>query len=268
MGGLLHDIGKVGIPDAILRKADRLTPDEFAVIRTHPGVGARLLAGHPLGDFVRDMVLLHHERPDGRGYPFEHSGLTTPLAARIVGVCDAFDAMTSHRPFRSGMPVDRALTILGENAGTQFDDVLAARFIELGRGRLLEHVHAHTDDGIPLRSCPTCGPTLVIRREHAAGDSIVCPNCASVFELVQDDAELTTRLTGRHGSALDLAPAPDDLLIGRLVTSAVRALPVSEMERVWRRGPARARCGASSGSRCPGVSCATRFWYRPSWGAY
>ena len=94
-----------------------------------------------------------------------------------------------------------------------------------------------SDDGIPLRSCPTCGPTLVIRREDAAGDSVVCPNCASVFDLVQDDAEFSTRFTGRHGSALDLAPVPDELLIGRLVTSAVRALPESAMERLWRWGP-------------------------------
>ena len=105
IGGFLHDLGKIGIPDAILRKRDKLTDDEMAIMKTHPDVGARLLAGHPLADLVRDAVLLHHETLDGSGYPKGIAGPDIPIAARIVGLCDAFDAMTSTRPYRAGMPM-------------------------------------------------------------------------------------------------------------------------------------------------------------------
>lgn len=98
VGGFLHDLGKIGVPDAVLRKPSRLTEEEYAVIKTHPDLGLRMLARHPLAAFVGDAVGMHHERPDGLGYP---NGLTTeniPVAARIVGICDAFDAMTTALP--------------------------------------------------------------------------------------------------------------------------------------------------------------------------
>lgn len=108
LGGFLHDLGKIGVPDAVLRKTGRLTDEDYEVIKTHPNMGARMLAGHPLAGLVQDAVRLHHERPDGKGYPMGLTHPQIPEMALVVGVCDAFDAMTSHRPYRAGMPLDKA----------------------------------------------------------------------------------------------------------------------------------------------------------------
>lgn len=111
LGGFLHDLGKIGVPDAILNKPDKLTDEEYEVIKTHPEVGSRLLADHPLADLARSAILSHHEMPDGRGYPHGLSGAAISVDASIVGICDAFDAMTSTRPYRKGMPISKALSI-------------------------------------------------------------------------------------------------------------------------------------------------------------
>lgn len=99
LGGFLHDLGKIGIPDAVLRKTSALNADEFAIVRTHPEMGWRMLSGHPLADWVKDAVYSHHERPDGTGYPRGLHAEEIHQDARIVGICDAFDAMTSSRPY-------------------------------------------------------------------------------------------------------------------------------------------------------------------------
>jgi len=127
IGGVLHDIGKLEIPDEILTKPGSLTDEEFAVIRTHPVIGAGLLADHPhLADAV-PAVRWHHERVDGRGYPDALEAGQIPLIARIVAACDAFDAMTVTRHYRGAMTVARAHEILRELAGKQWDcDVVDA----------------------------------------------------------------------------------------------------------------------------------------------
>lgn len=227
IGGFLHDLGKVGVPDAVLRKPGRLDDAEVEVIRTHPTVGARLLAGHPLAALVRDAVLLHHETPDGRGYPQGLAGADIPVAARIVGLCDAFDAMTSTRPYRAGMPVSQALAIIESELGRQFDEALGQHFLALGRRGLLDHVAGHSDDGIPLQTCMTCGPTLVVRREQVAGDTVFCRNCGGSYRLDggHDDRLLQALPTGRMGSAADLEPVADTALIERFVQDTAH--------RVW-----------------------------------
>jgi hypothetical protein len=229
LGGFLHDLGKIGIPDHILRKRDRLTNEEYSVIKTHPDVGMRMLSSHPLALLVGDAVLLHHERPDGAGYPRGLSGDAIPQTARVVSICDAFDAMTSSRPYRSGMPRDRALEIIGDAVGRQFDAALARTFIDLGRRGDLDHIVGHSDEGIPLRNCPMCGPTLVVREEHQAGDHIFCRNCGGEFVLERHDAILDARPTGSRGSAVDLEPEIDNQLIARTVHDAVSVLPVSQL---------------------------------------
>lgn len=229
LGGFLHDLGKIAVPDAILRKPGALSDDEYAIIKTHPDVGRRLLAGHPLADLVQDAVLLHHERPDGRGYPLGLPGEVIPPMARIVGVCDAFDAMTSHRPYRPGMPRDRALSIIGEVSGAQFDRHVADIFLQMGGQGLFDHVISHSDDGIPLRDCPMCGPTLVIRREHRAGDHVFCRNCTGEFELKDAADGLMALPTGGKGSPADLEPDIDAALIARTVQAAVAALPAQDL---------------------------------------
>ncbi len=224
IGGFLHDLGKVGIPDAILRKREKLSDAEYAVIKTHPNVGARMLAGHPLAGLVLDAVLLHHETPDGRGYPQGLSGSDVPLAARIVGLCDAFDAMTSTRPYRAGMPIPDALKQIEAAAGRQFDTTLAAHFVELGRAGLLAHIAGHSDDGIPLQDCLMCGPTLVVRREQHSGDAVFCRNCGGAYRLEggHDDAPLKAVPTGGQGSPAELEPLADIDLIGRFVRDTAR----------------------------------------------
>lgn len=229
LGGFLHDLGKIGVPDAILRKPDRLTDEEYAVIKTHPDVGMRMLASHPLAALVGNAVLLHHERPDGAGYPRGLSGQAIPAMARIVAICDTFDAMTSYRPYRAGMPRDKVLAIIADLKNEQFDAIFADAFIELGRRGELDHIMGHSDNGIPLQTCPMCGPTLVTRHEHHAGDHIYCHNCASEFVLKKSDATLSAQPTGCKGNAADLETEIDNALIARTVRNAVTALPVVEL---------------------------------------
>ncbi|RMF17889.1 MAG: HD domain-containing protein [Gammaproteobacteria bacterium] len=217
LGGFLHDLGKVAVPDAILRKPDRLTDDEYAVIQTHPEVGARLLQAHPLRALVMDAVVGHHEMPNGKGYPKGLAADQIPLMARIVGICDAFDAMTSHRPYRPGMPVDVALDILRRNLGAQFDADLGERFIMLGEQGRLDHIVAHSDEGIPLQNCPMCGPTLVVRRDHPHGHTIFCRNCGGGARVLRTEAGIRTEPTGEKGTARDLEPEVDYGLIDRLI---------------------------------------------------
>jgi HD-GYP domain-containing protein (c-di-GMP phosphodiesterase class II)/putative methionine-R-sulfoxide reductase with GAF domain len=130
LSGLLHDIGKIGMPDAILRKPARVTDDELRVIRQHPERGERIL--RPLRH-LREIiagVVEHHERYDGRGYPHGLKGEAISLAGRVIAVADTFDAMTSDRPYRRGMPVETVLAEIRQQAGRQFDPQMVAAFLQ------------------------------------------------------------------------------------------------------------------------------------------
>jgi GAF domain-containing protein len=129
MAGLLHDIGKIGIDDAVLRKPGKLTEAEFEHIKEHPELGYRILADIKQLADVLPAVLHHHEQWDGRGYPFKLAGDQIPFIARIVAVADAYDAMTGDRPYRPGMAVERVDQIFKNGAGQQWDpDVVKAYF--------------------------------------------------------------------------------------------------------------------------------------------
>jgi HD-GYP domain-containing protein (c-di-GMP phosphodiesterase class II) len=126
LAGVLHDIGKVGVPDAVLQKAGPLDEGEWAEIRKHPELGSRLLAGAGLDD-IAGWVLAHHERPDGLGYPAGLAGTTIPLESRILAVADSYEAMVTDRVYRPGIGPDLARAELEQGAGMQFDrDVVAA----------------------------------------------------------------------------------------------------------------------------------------------
>jgi HD-GYP domain-containing protein (c-di-GMP phosphodiesterase class II) len=131
IGALLHDIGKIGIADTVLQKAGKLTDEEFALIKQHPEIGRRILEGVQGFAPYLAAVELHHENWDGSGYPRGQSGEETPLAARIIHVSDAYDAMTTDRPYRRGMSHDRAISILREFAGRQFDPRVVEVFTNL-----------------------------------------------------------------------------------------------------------------------------------------
>lgn len=131
LGAILHDVGKIGISDTILSKTGPLTEDEWAIMRTHPEIGERMLEKI---DFVRPALPIikhHHERWDGGGYPSGLQGEMIPVGARIVAVCDAFDAMTSDRPYRRALPAEEASRRLLASAGTQFDPACAALLVDV-----------------------------------------------------------------------------------------------------------------------------------------
>lgn len=130
---LLHDIGKVGIPERLLTKRGPLSPSEWEVMRSHPVVGAHIVTPiRILGDGV-DVVRFHHERYDGRGYPSGLAGTDIPLSARIFSVADAFDAMTSDRPYRAARSADRAVEEIRRCSGTQFDPEIVEAFVLLSK---------------------------------------------------------------------------------------------------------------------------------------
>ena len=129
LAGLVHDIGKTGVSDRLLTKSGPLDPDEWRSVRTHPEIGARLLA-HPEFEDLREWVLAHHERPDGGGYPFGLSGDDIPIEARILAVADAYEAMTSERAYRSALGDEVAVAELRAGAGTQFDAAVVGVFLE------------------------------------------------------------------------------------------------------------------------------------------
>ena len=128
-GALLHDIGKIGVSDAILNKPDRLDDREFQVIHDHPITGVNILSDVGLSPEILEMVRSHHERYDGKGYPDGVPSGRLSVMTRILCVADAYDAMTSDRPYRKGLPREEALRILRENAGSQFDPAVVEAFI-------------------------------------------------------------------------------------------------------------------------------------------
>jgi hypothetical protein len=224
LGGFLHDLGKIGIPDAILNKPDKLTEEEFAIIQTHPEVGARLLLGHPLGALVRAAVTMHHETPDGRGYPRGLVGSAIPLDAKIIGITDAFDAMTSTRPYRRGMTIEKALSIIEENLDRQFDRELGTKFLHLGKQGLLESIVGHSDFGIPVFECSGCGPTIVVRRSQKSGDLTHCRCCGGQGTIEKKGNSFSIAPNGKRGNAQQLEPDIDELLIQELVSEASKHL--------------------------------------------
>ena len=216
VGGFLHDLGKVGVSDAILNKPDRLTDNEYAVIKTHPSVGGRLLANHPLAKLAYEAVVGHHERPDGKGYPNGLAGEVIPEVARIVSIADAFDAMTSTRSYRKGMPMEKALSIIGSELGSQFDATLAKHFLSLSASDRLAHIVGHSEPGLPLFQCG-CGAPLAVRSAQRDGEHVYCHCCGGESRLTKKGDTRKLEMTGQKGDASVLTPDSDSNLIGAMV---------------------------------------------------
>ena len=121
---MLHDVGKIGIPDAILNKPGGLTPEEWRIMRRHPEIGAHIVGRIPGFEDVVEAVLAHHERHDGKGYPARLAGDEVPISARLISAIDAYDAMTNDRPYRKAMTHEEALAELERGSGSQFDPVI------------------------------------------------------------------------------------------------------------------------------------------------
>jgi putative nucleotidyltransferase with HDIG domain len=135
-GALLHDVGKIGVPDNVLRKPTALSESEWAVMKRHPEFGAQIISGIPFLQEVARIVRHHHERWDGMGYPEGLKGDHIPLGARIFTVGDSFDAMTSDRPYRRALLIDAAREEIRRCAGSQFDPAIVTAFLSIPVDRL------------------------------------------------------------------------------------------------------------------------------------
>lgn len=178
MGGVLHDIGKIAIEDAILGKPGKLTDEEFAKIKIHPERGARLLQDverlHPLIPYC----LYHHERYDGRGYPYGLSEDEIPIEGRLIAVADTFDALTSNRPYRKGLDPEIALGEIEKGRGTQFDPDVVDAFVRAYRSgkinRVLQDFLKKDEKSIV---CPFCSTYIQVPDGTQAGDKFDCGVC-------------------------------------------------------------------------------------------
>ncbi len=131
LAGLLHDVGKIGVPESVLCKPGKLTDEEFEHIKRHPSIASRILGGIRQLDDVAVGILTHHERLDGKGYPQGLTGKDMPIEGRIIGLADCFDAMTSDRCYRAALPLSAVIEEIRKHSGTQFDPELVAKFLTL-----------------------------------------------------------------------------------------------------------------------------------------
>jgi len=152
LAGLMHDIGKIGMPEAVLCKNGRLTDQEYAQVKQHPRVGANILSGIRQMDDIAPAILHHHERPDGRGYPDRLAGAEIPIEALVVGLADSFDAMTSSRTYRSAMPLEAVVAEIRRCSGTQFDARLVERFLKLDLEQFLKELRASDGPAGPVEA--------------------------------------------------------------------------------------------------------------------
>jgi putative two-component system response regulator len=129
LGGILHDIGKIGIPDSIFLKSEKLAEEEWQIMKQHPEIGAKMVAGIDFLEPVLPYILYHHEHWDGNGYPYGLKQNEIPEEGRLLLVCDAFDAMTTTRPYRNGLDPELAIEELRERKGIQFDPMYVNAFI-------------------------------------------------------------------------------------------------------------------------------------------
>jgi HD-GYP domain-containing protein (c-di-GMP phosphodiesterase class II) len=150
LSAVLHDVGKIGVDDAILRKQAPLNDEEFAMMKKHPAMGADIMNHVPQLKNIIPGMLYHHERPDGRGYPKGLKGRKIPLIARIISAADTYDAMTTTRPYRKGLPKEVALAELRKYSGTQFDRTVVKAFINAFKNeRIDEGLYLQAQSGGP-----------------------------------------------------------------------------------------------------------------------
>ena len=138
IGGLFHDIGKIGVPDSILLKESKLTDDEYSEIKNHPSIGAHILSTATIFKDILSIVKHHHERFDGHGYPGQLKGNDIPFLARIAAIADSFDAMTCRRTYRDSLPLDVVISEFEKCKGTQFDPEIADAFLDILRNNFDE----------------------------------------------------------------------------------------------------------------------------------
>ena len=226
LGGLVHDLGKVGIPDGILNKREPITDAEWAVLRLHPEIGEEILANHPLAPLVVTPVAEHHLRVDGTGYPARLADRAPAAIARIVAIADVFDAVTAFRPYHGGSRLDSGLAELAAARGTQLDASFVDAFVALGRAGALDHVLGHAGEGRLMLACHECGPIVAPPAGARDGEPVVCPACSGEFTLhvAGDTYELEWRGT-RAGA---FRPRADMAAVDEILRAAPAAVDLPE----------------------------------------
>lgn len=211
MGGVLHDVGKIAVDDAILRKPDRLTEEEYEKMKVHPERGAQLLQDvaflHPLIPYC----LYHHERYDGNGYPFGLKGEDIPIEGRIVAVADTFDAMTSNRPYRKGLDPEIAIEEVLKGKSTQFDPICVDALVACYRtGKIDRILQDNYKSGAHSIACPFCSTFIRLPEEVDAGHAFPCNVCHRKIRIMVQNGVYYGELIRQSGlvdSALSTNPA-------------------------------------------------------------
>ena len=198
MGGVLHDVGKIAVDNAILAKPAPLTDEEFAQMKVHPERGADLLRDvkflHPLIPYC----LYHHERWSGGGYPFGIQGEEIPIEGRLIAVADALDAMTSTRPYREGMPPDAALAEIIAGKGKQFDPVIVEALEQCYREGLVDRIlQDYYKKEARSIACPFCSTFIRFDESVGHGSSIECNVCHKSISIIQKEDSFYGVLTQR-----------------------------------------------------------------------
>lgn len=200
-GGVLHDVGKIAVPDAILGKTTGLTDEEYAVMKIHPERGARMLEDVALLKPVVPYCLYHHERYDGRGYPYGIKGDDIPVEGRLVAVADTFDAMTSNRPYRKGRPPEEAIKEIERGIGTQFDPECANALIQCYREGKIDRILQEYMKGEKSIACPFCSTFVKLPEGFKASDVIECGVCHRRVRIKEQNeayfGELVAETAGR-----------------------------------------------------------------------
>lgn len=220
LGGFLHDIGKIGVPEAILGKRGELTTTEYEVVKTHPGIGATLIQEHPLADLATAAIRQHHEWVNGTGYPDRLHATQISIFARIVSIADAFDALTSSRPYRQGVATQAAVAALQIEYGSQFDAHLLDTFVQTAITGALEDIVGHSDHGVPMVKCPNCGPVITVSKNSQDGDLTYCRICGTQVRLHRKASTFEVEPSGNKATAEQLKPRPDPATIEAFIARA------------------------------------------------
>ncbi|HOX36447.1 MAG TPA: HD domain-containing protein [Candidatus Brocadiia bacterium] len=184
LGGVLHDIGKVGVDDGILRKPAALTQEEYEKMKLHPEIGARMLRDIKFLSAAVPYVLRHHERFDGAGYPGRLKGEAIPQQGRLLAIADAYDALTSHRPYQPAVPPDKSIQRMVEARGKHFDPVMLDAFVKVWESGTINNVLQDYFSKGSSVSCPFCSTYVPLAPQAKEGDIFECPVCRRQVRLI------------------------------------------------------------------------------------
>ena len=207
LGAYLHDLGKISVSDQILSKKDQLESGERLQMHSHSEMGYRALAKHELSEEISHLARHHHESWDGYGYPHQLKGTEIPYGARLLCIVDAFDAMTSTRPYRKAMPIEKAFEAIKQGSGKQFDPEMTDAFLSIDVEKL-KHIIGHSDIDRALLECPACGPVVEMPEEGLT--TTFCRVCTGKFDVKKDETGKTwIDFADAYGKPEDLIADPN-----------------------------------------------------------